>query len=118
MARGRQTRALTAEQIARLKGYKAAPHDGAPHGYSFPQLRTAMSCAFGWETLKKALAGLPVWDLHHTYIAEWIERYLPAGAAKWAPAVSGAVAAVSGEREKDESYRETTETDESLRKIR
>jgi hypothetical protein len=37
-----------------------------------------MSAGFGWETLKKALAGLPVWDLHHTYITEWIERYLPA----------------------------------------
>jgi hypothetical protein len=76
MARGRQTRVLSTEQIMLLAEFKAASHEGAAHGYSLPQLRSAMAASFGWETLKKALAGLPVWDLHYTYIAQWIERYL------------------------------------------
>jgi hypothetical protein len=82
MPRGKQTRALRPDQIARLAAFKAAPHreEGAPHGYSFPQLRSAMGASFRWDTLKKVLAGLPVWDLHHAYIVEWIERYLPPAA--------------------------------------
>lgn len=78
MATGRQTRALKPDQIERLAEFKAAQHEDAPHGYSYAGLRSAMAASFGWQTLKKALAGLPVWDLHHTYIAQWIERYLPA----------------------------------------
>jgi hypothetical protein len=94
MPRGRQTRTLRPDQIKRLEAFKRAPHDGAPHGYSLPQLRSAMALGCSWETLQKALQGLPVWDMHHTYIAEWIERYLPA-----APAAVDGKAAASGERE-------------------
>jgi hypothetical protein len=82
MSRGRQTRALRKDQIERLEKFRRSHHDGAHYGYSFPQLRLAMGMRFGWATLKKALSGLPVWDLHYTHIAEWIERYLPAAPAK------------------------------------
>lgn len=93
-------RALRPDQIARLAAFKKAAHPehGAPHGYSYPQLRMAMAASFRWETLKKALGGLPVWDLHHSYIVDWIERYLPA-----APAAVDGKAAASGERETEEA---------------
>jgi hypothetical protein len=78
MSRGRQTRKLTADQIRRLEEFRRASHDGAPHGYSLPLLRTAMGARFGWATLQKALQGRPVWELSHAYIVQWIERYLPA----------------------------------------
>jgi hypothetical protein len=111
MARGRQTRALRPDQIARLVAFKKASHPehGAPHGYSLPQLRSAMAAGFGWETLKKALAGLPVWDLHHDYIAGWIERFLPAP-----PAAIDGKAAASGER--NEPDEEEAGTDGSVRR--
>lgn len=57
-----------------------------------------MAASFRWETLKKALGGLPVWDLHHSYIAGWIERYLPAP-----PAPVDGKAAASGERSSEEA---------------
>ena len=94
MPRGKQTRALRPDQIARLVKFKKEPHLGAPHGYSYPQLRTAMAANFRWETLKKALGGHPVWDLHQSWIAQWIERYLPA-----APAPIDGKSAASGERD-------------------
>jgi hypothetical protein len=106
MARGKQIRALRPDQIARLLRFKKAPHEGAPHGYSYPQLRLAMAASFRWETLKKALGGHPVWDLHHNWIASWIERYLPAP-----PAPIDGKAAASGARsdEKDDEVNEDTE---------
>lgn len=76
MARGKQTRVLEPEQIARLEKFRKAPHRGHPHGYSFTGLRKAMGASFRPETLTKALAGLPVWSLHHSYIVEWIDRFL------------------------------------------
>jgi hypothetical protein len=77
MPRGRQARQLSKSQIERLEEFRRAPHEGARHGYSLPQLRLAMGAAFGWRTIQKALQGRPVWDLHYTYIAQWIDRYLP-----------------------------------------
>ena len=78
MPRGHQSRALRPDQIERLEAFRRASHEGAPHGYSLPRLRSAMGASFGWATLQKALAGRPVWDLHHAYIAQWIERFCPA----------------------------------------
>jgi len=108
MARGKQIRALRPDQIARLLRFKKAPHEGAPHGYSYPQLRMAMAASFRWETLKKALGGHPVWDLHHNWIAQWIDRFLPA-----APAPVDGKAAASGER--DEPNEEEAGTDGTVR---
>jgi len=79
MPGGRESKALTRDQIARLEAFRRASHEGAPHGYSLPLLRTAMGAQFSWATLKKALQGRPVWILHHAYIVEWLDRYLPAG---------------------------------------
>jgi hypothetical protein len=98
MPRGRQSRSLSRSQIRRLEEFRRASHEGAPHGYSLPQLRSAMAAGFGWRTLQKALQGRPVWDLHHSYIAQWIERFLPA-----APLPRDGKAAASGAgREMDE----------------
>lgn len=76
MAPGRQTRKLTAEQIDRLERFRKSPQEGAPAGYSLPALRSAMQAPFGYKTLGKALQGLPVWELHHSWLVVWIERYL------------------------------------------
>ncbi len=76
MPRGRQSRKLSPEQIQRLEKFRKSPHEGAPHGYSLPQLRLAMGAQFGWQTLKSALLGVPIWDLSHAYIVQWMERFL------------------------------------------
>jgi hypothetical protein len=78
VAKGRQTRALRKDQIERLETFRRQAHEGAPAGYSYAQLRLAMGKPCSWETLQKALQGLPVWDLRYFRINEWIERYLPA----------------------------------------
>jgi hypothetical protein len=77
MPRGRTSRVLSPEQIERLETFRHASHEGAPHGYSLPLLRSAMGAGFSWETLQKALQGRPVWIMHHAYIVQWIERFLP-----------------------------------------
>ncbi len=110
MARGRQTRTLRKDQIERLEMFRKAHHDGAPHGYSYPQLRLAMGMTFGWRTVQAALQGRPVWDLYHAPIAQWIERYLPAP-----PAPVDGKAAASGEREIDEPDEEEAGTTGTVR---
>ena len=82
MPRGRQTKTLRPDQIARLEKFRRTPHEGAPGGYSLPQLKLAMAGPFTWETLSKALQGRPVWDLTASWIGQWIERYLPAPPAE------------------------------------
>ena len=77
MARGRQSRTLRPDQIERLEKFRRRPQEGAPGGYSLPQLKLAMAAPFSWETLRNALAGRPVWDLSASWIAQWIDRYLP-----------------------------------------
>jgi hypothetical protein len=115
MARGKQIRALRPDQIARLLRFKKAPHEGAPHGYSYPQLRLAMAASFRWETLKKALGGHPVWDLHHNWIASWIERFLPPaeGARENGASALDFKSLAAGER--NESDEEETGTDGTVR---
>jgi hypothetical protein len=110
MARGRQTRKLRPDQVQRLEQFKRAAHDGAPHGYSLPQLKLAMTLGCSWETLQKALQGLPVWDQHHSHIAQWIERYLPAP-----PAPMDGKSAASGERDEANKDTEAAGTDGSVR---
>lgn len=78
--RGRQTKALTPEQIERLEGFRRARHEGAESGYSLPQLAKAMAGPFGYRTVQKALQGRSVWDLHYSYIVSWLDRFVPAGA--------------------------------------
>ena len=73
---GPQTRALSPDQVRRLEKFRMAAHEGAPHGYSLPLLRTAIGAQFGWRTLKKALQGRPVLVLHYAYIVQWMDRFL------------------------------------------
>lgn len=111
MPNGRQTRRLTEDQIERLDKFRRAAHDSARGGYSFPQLKLAMSAPFGYKTLGKALKGLPVWDLHHSWIVSWIERYLGKPAQ---PAISGKDAA-AGEREEESERDENPEATGTIR---
>jgi len=90
---------LRKDQIERLEKFRKACHDGAPHGYSYPQLRLAMGMTFGWRSVQAALQGRPVWDLYHAPIAQWIERYLPAPAAP----VDGKSLAAGMERSSEEA---------------
>jgi hypothetical protein len=96
MASGPQTRRLTPAQINLLEKFRRASHEGAPHGYTLPMLRSAMGASFGWQTLKKALAGRPVLELHHAYIVQWMERYLEPEAP-----VRDGKAAASGEKDEE-----------------
>lgn len=114
MPRGRQTRTLRPDQIERLKRFRMASHDGAPHGYSLPQLRLAMDASFGWETLRNALLGRPIWDLSHAYIVQWLDRYIPAAD----PPIDGKTAA-AGEREEFSTEKEDAqETEGTTRTVR
>lgn len=103
MARGKQTRVVSPDRIEKLSKFRVA------HGYSLPQLKLAMMAPFGWETLKKALGGVSVWDVHHSYIVQWIDRYL---AAPETP-VDGKTAAAGASREDDAE--ETTKATGTLR---
>lgn len=75
MAKGKQTRLVSPDRIERLSQFRIA------NGYSLPQLKLAMAAPFTWETLKKVLCGVPIWDVHQAYIVQWIDRYLPKAAA-------------------------------------
>lgn len=110
MPRGRQTRTLRKDQIERLEKFRKASHEGAPHGYSLPQLRLAMGASFGWRTLQTALQGRPVWDLSYSFIAQWIERYLPA-----APAPQDGKSASAGEKPEEGDAEETPGTTRTVR---
>jgi len=78
MPRGKQVRTLRKDQIERLERFRRAPHDGAPSGYSYAQLRLAMGKPCTWSILQKALNGEPIWDLIYWRVSEWIDRYVPA----------------------------------------
>jgi hypothetical protein len=108
MGRGRQTRRLNRDQVERLNKFRMASHEGARHGYSFPQLRAAMAAPFGWRTLQKAAHGNPVWDLSHNFIVQWLDRYVPA------VVVPDGKAAASGER--NESDEEGPTADGTVRR--
>jgi len=87
MARGKQTRLVSPDRIERLSRFRVA------HGYSLPQLKLAMAAPFCWETLKKALGGVPIWDVHQAYIVQWVDRYLP----KASDATDGKTRAAGGD---------------------
>jgi hypothetical protein len=96
MIRGRQTRTLRQDQIDKLEAFRRARHDGAPSGYSLPQLRSAMGLGCSWETLQKALQGRPVWDLHYFRIVQWIERFLTTPATDEEPQEKGDAEEIAG----------------------
>jgi hypothetical protein len=78
MVRGRRSKILPKDYIERLERFRRAPHDGAPGGYGLPMLRSAMSAPFTWETLQRALDGLPVAELTHAWLVAWIDKHFPA----------------------------------------
>jgi|SRR5882672_4086051 len=113
MPGGRESKALRPDQIKRLESFRRASHEGAPHGYSLPLLRTAMGAGFSWATLKKALQGRPVWVLHHAYIVEWLDRYVPAAE----PPQDGKTASAGGDNG-EENGADGEEKGETTRTVR
>lgn len=61
------SKALSPDLIAWLEEFRA------DRRLSLPRLAKEMSAPFWWEVLRRALAGLPVWELNHRYIVRWIE---------------------------------------------
>lgn len=70
MARGRQTKTLTPEQIELLHLYRLE------NAHSLMGLRDAMKAPFTSTTLKKALQGLPVYDFYVIWLTRWIDKRL------------------------------------------
>ena len=70
MARGRQTKALAADEIELLLNYQLAG------GYSVLGLAKALRAPFTSTTLKKALCGLPVYYFYASWLARWIAARL------------------------------------------
>jgi hypothetical protein len=64
-------RALSQDQIRRLKAY------GAARRLDIPQLNLAMDAPFTWTTLSRALDGKAVRQRNYQFIVRWIERFLP-----------------------------------------
>jgi hypothetical protein len=98
MARGRQSKVLRQDYIARLKKFQTAER------LSLPQLKLAMAAPFNWSTLARALRGQPIWELSYAYIVQWMDRYAPAK-----PLHDGKAAAAGETAEA--SSDETTETE-------
>jgi hypothetical protein len=105
MSPGRQSKTLRPDQIERLEKFRRMAHDGAPHGYSIPQLCTAIGAQFKWGTLRRALKGLPIWDLFHGFIVQWIESNLPL-----VPLPDGKTAAAGDRDERDQEKAGATRT--------
>jgi hypothetical protein len=95
MPRGRRCRTLTANQIARLEKFRRAGDPNHRSGFSYPQLKLSMNGIFTLDTLMRALAGKPIWERYHAYIAEWLDRYAPE-----APVIDGKALA-SGEKDEE-----------------
>lgn len=36
-----------------------------------------MNGHFSFDTLMRAMAGKPIWELYHAYIVEWLDRFVP-----------------------------------------
>ena len=113
MPRGRRSRGLTLNQIARLETFRRAAHPehGCPSGYSYPQLLAAMQpMPFKLDTLLRAIGGKCVWEGSHGAISQWIDRFLPGAAS--GPEIDGKAAA-SGEREEDAEQPERSDAEEA-----
>jgi hypothetical protein len=67
-----------------------------------------MAVRFGFRTLGKALQGLPINELSHSAIVQWIERYLPG-----VPQVLDSKQLASGEREEPNGEGEKTDAEET-----
>lgn len=96
---GRRCHALTAKQIARLKEVQKKGDGARP--YSVPQLKLAMGGAahFKYETLQRALDGKPVWEMTHSYIVQWLDRFFPEKPVKVDDSQSDRKTASTGEHE-------------------
>jgi hypothetical protein len=98
MSPGRQSRALSSQQIERLD------HVRRHHSFSLPQLKLAMEAPFTWRVLRRALEGKPIWILSADFIVDWLDRVNPApqnGERNEAPAGTASLAARSELARKD-----------------
>jgi hypothetical protein len=77
MPSGRQTKEVPENIRKQLEAYRVS------RGLSFRALSIEMVSGAGQfkirpAILKKAIDGVPVWDLFTSYIVGWVDRYLPA----------------------------------------
>lgn len=77
MARGRQTRRLTPDQIQRLETLRQRGDRDHPRGFTLEQLNLAIAGPFRYRTVAQALLGKPIWSQSYVFLAQWIDRYLP-----------------------------------------
>lgn len=105
MARGPIVKTLNKSHIERLKAVQSRG-DGR-RGYSMPQLRMALDAPFTWETLQRAISGLPIQARNYAYIVQWLDRYVPQPPE--GRAVVDGKARASGEREADDEVQEASE---------
>lgn len=68
---GRRSKTLTPEMIERLRRFRSAKR------YSIPQLKLAMDAPCNWQTLQRALDGLPVYELTFEFIEGWLDKFVP-----------------------------------------
>lgn len=71
---GRPSKALSPDQIARLRAYQRAKR------YSLAQLNRAMASSFRWQTLARAIRREPIWEFNHEEITAWLDKFVPASA--------------------------------------
>jgi hypothetical protein len=100
MPAGRRSKILDKDYIERLERFRRAPHDGAPGGYTLPQLRSAMAPPFSLDVLKNALQGRPVWELSHAWLVAWIDKHFPVPAPR--PIHDGKMAAAGPDNGQDD----------------
>src|ERR1700739_1018932 len=67
---GRPSKALRREQIEALQALRISKQ------WSYANLKAGIGAPCNAETLHKALKGFPVWDVYHSYLAQWCERFL------------------------------------------
>lgn len=93
MPPGRQSRSLRPDEASRLKRFQIQRR------FTVPQLKLAMDAPFTWQTLQRALQGLPIWEANHQFIVEWMAVHCPAPQAELS--FVDLKAAAAGDRDRD-----------------
>lgn len=95
MPRGRQTRVLRPEQIKPLHALRVEKR------WTYQQLKVGIGAPCTAETLKSAMDGNAIWDVYHSFLASWVERWLGVPIIPVVPQ-DGKAAAAGNDGQKDE----------------
>ena len=71
MPRGRISKPLRPDHIRRLLKVQNQ------HGWSRTELKLGIGGPFKFNTLQRAIAGKPIWEMYYAYIVQWLDRYAP-----------------------------------------